>query len=105
MTGNDKVWPDLLVELDSFNVVKHIQQMGLDGVGVRCLAQNLQQSRVRHEEESRKAQPFLLQVSEGGEGYANELTFMKMTSPGCEKVGRSCSHLLFPPSCFDVVLL
>lgn len=93
------------MELDSFNVVKHIQQMGLDGVGVRCLAQDLQQSRVRHEKESRKAQSLLLQVSEGGKGYANELTFMKMASPGCEKAVRLCNHLLFPPSCFDVVLL
>lgn len=51
------------MELDSFNVVKHVQQMGLDGVGVRCLAQNLQQSGIRDKEEARKAQPFLLQVS------------------------------------------
>lgn len=59
------------MELDSFNVVKHVQQMGLDGVGVRCLAQNLQQSGIRDEKESRKTQPFLLQVSAGREGQSS----------------------------------
>lgn len=58
------------MELDSFNVVKHIQQMGLDGVGVRCLTQNLQQGGIRHKEEARKAKPFLLQVPEGVKGKA-----------------------------------
>ena len=51
------------MELDSFNVVKHIQQMGLYSVWVRGLPQNLQKGRVWDEEEPRKAKSFFLQVS------------------------------------------
>lgn len=50
------------MEADTFNVVKDIEQVGLDGVGVRGLAQNLQQGRVRHKEEPREQQTLLLQV-------------------------------------------
>lgn len=50
------------MELDSFNVVEYIQQMGLYGVGVRCLPQNLQKGRIRDKEEPRKANSFFLQV-------------------------------------------
>lgn len=51
------------MELDSFNVVKHIQQMGLDSVWVWGLPQNLQKGRVWDKEEPRKAKSFFLQVS------------------------------------------
>lgn len=39
---------------DTFDVVKDVEEMCLDGVGVRGLAQDLQQCRVRDEEETRK---------------------------------------------------
>lgn len=50
------------MEADTFNVVKDIEQVGLDGVGVRGLAQYLQQCRVRHKKEPREQQTLLLQV-------------------------------------------
>lgn len=53
----------LLVEAHSLGVVKHAQQVGLDGVRVAGLTQNLQQGGVRHEEESGEDQTLLLQVS------------------------------------------
>ena len=43
----------------------------LDGVGVRGLAQDLQQGWVRHKEEAREDKSFLLQVA--GEGFLAEL--------------------------------
>lgn len=54
------------MELDTFNVVKHIQQMGLYSVRIRGLPQNLQKGRVRDEEEARKAQSLFLQVPKWG---------------------------------------
>lgn len=53
----------LIMESDSFDVIKDIEEVGLDGVGVRGLAQDLQQGRVRHKEEARKQQALLLQIA------------------------------------------
>lgn len=50
------------MELDGFDVVEHVQQMGLYSVCVWRLPQDLQERRVWDEEEPRKAQPFFLQV-------------------------------------------
>lgn len=52
------------MKADSFDVVKDVEQMGLDGVGVRCLAKDLQQGCVRDKEEPRKQQSLLLQIAE-----------------------------------------
>lgn len=54
------------MELDTFNVVKHVQQVGLYSVRIRGLPQNLQKGWVRDEEEARKAKSFSLQVSTWG---------------------------------------
>lgn len=51
------------MEAYSFDVVKDIEKMSLDSVGVRGLAQNLQQGRVRDEEKTRKKQSLLLQIT------------------------------------------
>ena len=51
------------MESDTFDVVKDIEEVGLDGVGVGGLAQDLQQGRVRDEEEPRKQQTLLLQIT------------------------------------------
>lgn len=51
------------MESDAFDVVKDVEKVGLDGVRVRGLAQDLQQGRVRDEEETRKQQTLLLQIS------------------------------------------
>ena len=51
------------MELDRLDVVKHGQQVGLDGVGVGRLTQDLQQGRVGHKEETWEQQPLLLQVA------------------------------------------
>lgn len=51
------------MESDGFNVVEHIKKVGLDGVGVRGLAQDLQQGRVRYKEETRKKQTLFLQIA------------------------------------------
>ena len=50
------------MEAHVLGVVKDAEQVGLDGVWVAGLTQNLQQGRVRHEEEPREGQTFLLQV-------------------------------------------
>jgi len=50
------------MEVDTFDVVKDIKQVSLDGVGVRCLAQNLQQRRIRYKEELWKQQSLFLQI-------------------------------------------
>ena len=63
----------LFMEADRFNVVKNIEEMGLDGVGVRGLAKDLQQGRVGDEEETREQQPFLLQVSERKNSFLNDV--------------------------------
>lgn len=52
------------MKTDSFYVVKDIEEVGLDGVGVGGLTQDLQQGCIRDEEEPRKQQPFLLQIAE-----------------------------------------
>lgn len=52
------------MESHRLDVVKNIKQVGLDGVRVRGLAQDLQQGRVRYEEKTRKQQSLLLQVTE-----------------------------------------
>ena len=52
-----------LVEFDRLDVVEYGEKVRLDGVRVRCLPQDLQQRRVRHEEKPREQQPLLLQVS------------------------------------------
>lgn len=49
---------------DTFDVVEDIKKVGLDGVGVGGLAQNLQQGRVRDKEETRKQQTLLLQIAD-----------------------------------------
>lgn len=51
------------MESDRFDVVEDVEEVGLDGVRVRRLAQDLQQGRVRDEEEARKQQALLLQVA------------------------------------------
>lgn len=51
------------MESDTFDVVKDVEQVGLDGVGVRSLAEDLQQGRVRDKEETRKQQTLLLQIA------------------------------------------
>jgi len=56
---------ELLVEADILDVVEHGQQVGLDGVWVARLTQNLQQGGVRHEEETREQQTLLLKVPIG----------------------------------------
>lgn len=48
------------MKLDRFDVVKDIEKVGLDGVGVRGLAQDLQQGGVRDKEKTRKEQTLLL---------------------------------------------
>ena len=53
----------LLVEVHCLDVVKHTQQVRLDGVGVGSLAENLEKSWIRHKEEPRKDQSLLLQVA------------------------------------------
>lgn len=50
------------MESDTFDIVKDIEKVGLDGVGVRGLAQYLQQGRVRDKEETRKQQTLLFQI-------------------------------------------
>lgn len=51
------------MESDTFDVVEDVEEVGLDGVGVRGLAQDLQQGRVRDKEETRKQQTLLLQIA------------------------------------------
>lgn len=53
----------LVMESDTFDVVEDVEEVGLDGVGVRGLAQDLQQGRVRDKEETRKQQTLLLQIA------------------------------------------
>ena len=55
-----------LVEGHSLDVVKHAEKVGLDGVRVRRLSEDLQQSRVRDKEEARKDKPLLLEVASEG---------------------------------------
>lgn len=56
---------EFFVELYSLEIVKHWQQVGLDGVGVASLTQDFQQSGVRHKEESGEQQTLLFKVSKG----------------------------------------
>lgn len=51
------------MEMSSFDVVENVEEVGLDGVGVRRLAQDLQQGGVRDKEETRKEQALLLQIA------------------------------------------
>lgn len=51
------------MEADTFDVVEDVEEVGLDGVRVRGLAQDLQQGRVRDKEETRKQQTLLLQIA------------------------------------------
>ena len=53
------------MESNTFDVVEDIEEVGLDGVGVRGLAQDLKQRRVRDEEETRKYQSLLFQIAVG----------------------------------------
>ena len=53
----------LVMESDTFDVVKDIEKVGLDGVRVRGLAQDLQQCRVGDKDEARKQQTLLLQIT------------------------------------------
>lgn len=52
------------MELDVLDVVEDTEQMSLDGVGVTGLTEDLQQCRVRDEEETGEQQTLLLQVPE-----------------------------------------
>lgn len=52
----------LFMEADTFDVVKDVEQVSLDGVRVRCLAQNLQQCRIWYKEETWKQQTLFLQI-------------------------------------------
>lgn len=54
----------LIMKADSFDVVKDVEQMSLDGVRVRGLAKDLQQGCVRDKKEPRKQQPLFLQIAE-----------------------------------------
>lgn len=67
------------MKADSFDVVKDVQQVGLDGVGVRGLAKDLQQGGVRDKKEPRKQQSLLLQIAERQYKSLTNL-FMKHTS-------------------------
>jgi len=51
------------MESDRFDVVENIEKMGLDGVGVRGLTQDLQQGRVRDKEEAWKQETLLFQIA------------------------------------------
>lgn len=51
------------MESNTFDVVEDVEEVGLDGVGVRGLAQDLKQGRVRDEEETRKYQSLLFQIA------------------------------------------
>ena len=51
------------MEADALDVVEDVEEVGLDGVRVRCLAQDLQQGGVGDEEEPREQQALLLQVA------------------------------------------
>ena len=51
------------MELHCLDVVKDRQQVGLDGMWVTGLTQNLKQGGVGHKEESREQETFLLQVA------------------------------------------
>lgn len=66
---------EFFVELDGLEVVKHGQQVGLDGVGVAGLTQDLQQGGVRHKEESGEQQTLLLKVSMGENNTASRQSF------------------------------
>lgn len=44
-------------------IVEDIKEMGLYGVGVTSLAQNFEQSRIGHKEETRKKKSFFLQIA------------------------------------------
>lgn len=52
----------LVVKADRFDIVKYVKQMSLDGVGVGCLAQDLQKSWIGHEEKTWEQQTLLLQI-------------------------------------------
>ena len=51
------------MEGDGGDIIKDGEEVGLDGVSVRGLAEYLQQGGVRHEEEPGKYQPLLFQIS------------------------------------------
>ena len=53
----------LVVKFDSLDVVKHAQQVLLNRMWITGLAQDLQKSRVRHEEETWKQKTLLFQIS------------------------------------------
>lgn len=51
------------MELNGFDVVKNVEEVGLNGVRVRGLAQDFQQGRIRDKEETGKEQTLLLQIA------------------------------------------
>lgn len=51
------------MEADRFDVVEDVKQVSLDSVRVRRLTQDLQKSRIRHEEKTREQQALLLQIA------------------------------------------
>ena len=54
---------DLFVEPNRLYVVKYVEQMGLDSVGVTGLSEDLKQGGVGHEEEPREEKSLLLQIA------------------------------------------
>ncbi len=56
----------LLVKSDGLDIVKDTQEVSLDRVRIGGLAEDLQKSWVRHEEETREDETFLLQVASEG---------------------------------------
>lgn len=106
LAGNENQ-ANLVVEPDGFNVVKHIQQVGLYGVGVRRLPQDLQESRIWDEEESRKTQPFFLQVSERKKKMnfykTHKLIISGISSPRSGKKEKPHDNLIFLLNVFGLL--
>ena len=84
----------LLVESDSLDIVKYAEQVGLDGVRVGGLPEDLEEGRVRHEEEAREDEPLLLEVSR--ERLLAELELL-------EEVGQQLAQRLVPHAALDNV--
>ena len=64
-----------LMEGDSFNVVKHTQEMGLDGMGIWSLSEDFKEGGVWDKEETGEDEPLFLKVA--GEGLLAELQLLQ----------------------------
>lgn len=51
------------MEPDTLDIVEDVEQVVLDGVGVRGLAQDLKKGRIRNKEEAGKQKTLLFQIS------------------------------------------